>query len=101
MERLLSIKEVSELLGLSVRRVHALAREGKLGYVSHSSRNKMFTEAQVQDYIRSKTITPPPKVIDGDRRKGLQPPPQVQLKTEGGSVRAQIRALREEMRSWQ
>jgi excisionase family DNA binding protein len=98
MERLLSIKEVSELLGLTPRRVHALVREGKLGCVQHDPRHRAFTESQVQDYIRSRTITPPPKVVDSDRRTCLQPF-HVKLESVGG--KSELRALlREEMASW-
>lgn len=99
MEPLLSITDVAKILNLTVRRVHCLCREGKLAYVSHSPRRRDFLPEHVEAYVRSRTITPPPKAVDIDRRKVLpwKPQPTVSEKSQKGSV---TKALKEEMAQW-
>jgi excisionase family DNA binding protein len=64
-KRLLSAKDVAEILGISVKTVHKLVREGKLGCVQVTSKERRFTEEQVRAYIESRT-----KIIRVDRERG-------------------------------
>jgi excisionase family DNA binding protein len=47
-QRLLSPEDVAEILGISVKTVNKLAREGKLGCVQVTDRERRFTEEQVR-----------------------------------------------------
>jgi excisionase family DNA binding protein len=55
---LLYAKDVAYVLGISVKTVHKLVRDGKLGCVQVTSKERRFTEEQVRAYIdaQSKTI---------------------------------------------
>jgi excisionase family DNA binding protein len=54
--RLLSPKNVSEILGISVKTVHKLVRDGKLGCVQVNDRDRRFTEDQVRGYVEERTL---------------------------------------------
>jgi excisionase family DNA binding protein len=54
--RLLSPKNVSEILGISVKTVHKLVRDGKLGCVQVNDRDRRFTEDQVREYVEERTL---------------------------------------------
>lgn len=47
--------DVAQLLGISVKTVHKLVREGKLACVQVTARERRFTPEQVQEYIRSRS----------------------------------------------
>jgi excisionase family DNA binding protein len=64
-QRLLSPKEVAEILGISVKTVHKLVREQKLACVQVTAKERRFTEEQVKAYIGSRT-----KIIRVDRERG-------------------------------
>jgi excisionase family DNA binding protein len=55
-QRLLSPKDVAEILGISVKTVNKLVREGKLGCVQVTGRDRRFTEGQVQLYVEQRTL---------------------------------------------
>ena len=93
---LLTKEQAAELLGIRVRTVHQLVRDGKLGCVQLSPKDRKFTEAQIQEFIDSRTI-PIPKPVDR-KSHGRLPSPR-----KGGNNRNvgdSAKALREEMRSW-
>ncbi len=92
--RLLSPKDVAEILGISVKTVHKLVRDGKLGCVQVTSKERRFTEEQVEGYIRSKIQ---PVRIDKDL------PTPVFSPRRGGerSLGVSKADLRKEMRQWQ
>ncbi len=53
-QRLLSAKGVAEILGISVKTVNKLVREGKLGCVQVTAKERRFTEDQIREYIESR-----------------------------------------------
>ncbi len=92
-QQLLSAKDVAEILGISVKTVNKLVREGKLGCVQVTVKERRFSEEQIREYIDSRTIERPvdrksPKPVDFPRKGG---------KKSFGCSRT---SLREEMRSW-
>jgi excisionase family DNA binding protein len=52
-QKLLSAKDVAEILGISVKTVNKLVREAKLGCVQVTAKARRFTEEQLQAYIAS------------------------------------------------
>lgn len=64
-QKLLSAKDVAEILGISVKTVNKLVREGKLGCVQVTAKERRFAEEQVKAYIESRT-----KIIRVDRERG-------------------------------
>ncbi|AFM27734.1 helix-turn-helix domain-containing protein [Desulfomonile tiedjei] len=92
-QRLLSPKEVADILGISVKTVHKLVRDQRLACVQVTSKEKRFTQEQVQEFVRSRTIERP---ID---RKDLRP---VNFPRKGGekSLGFARTALKQEMQSW-
>jgi excisionase family DNA binding protein len=48
--------DVATRLKVSVKTIHKLVREGKLSCVQVTGRERRFTDEQVQEYIRSRTI---------------------------------------------
>ena len=53
--QLLYPRDVAQLLGISVKTVHKLVRDGKLGCVQVTTKDRRFTQEQVQSYIESCT----------------------------------------------
>ncbi len=92
---LLSVKDVAEILGISVKTVNKLVREGKLGCVQVTAKERRFTEEQVQAYIEAQT-----KVIRVDKERGRSVSSEPK---KGGekSLGFSRRSLIEEMRQWQ
>ena len=93
-QKLLSAKDVAEILGISVKTVNKLVREGKLGCVQVTAKERRFTEDQVEGFIEFRTIERPvdtksPKPLDFPRKGG---------KKSLGFART---ALKQEMQSWQ
>jgi excisionase family DNA binding protein len=91
--RLLSTRDVAEILRISAKTVNKLVREGKLGCVQVTTRERRFSEEQVEGFVESRTIERPvdrksPKPVDFPRKGG---------KKSFGCSRT---SLREEMRSW-
>jgi excisionase family DNA binding protein len=100
--RLLYPRDVAQQLGISVKTVHKLVRDGKLGCVQVTRTDRRFTQEQVQHYIESCTIMIPAKI---DR----EPSVRVTSKpTKGGDQRHyrgeeakdSWASLQEEMSRW-
>jgi len=92
-QKLLSAKDVAEILGISPKTVNKLVREAKLGCVQVTAKERRFTEEQVEGFIDSRTIDTPvdrksPKPVDFPRKGG---------KKSLGFART---ALKREMQSW-
>ena len=49
--------EVAKILGISVKTVHKLVREGKLACVQVTARERRFTYEQVEDYVRDQSTS--------------------------------------------
>jgi excisionase family DNA binding protein len=54
---LLDARKVAFILNISVKTVHKLAREGKLGCVQVTARERRFTHEQVEEYILSQSTS--------------------------------------------
>jgi excisionase family DNA binding protein len=94
-QRLLTAKDVAEILGIAVKTVHKLVREAKFGCVQVTAKERRFTEQQIQEYIESRSITVRIDKPKQDRVKSNAP--------KGGkkSLGFSRRSLIEEMRQWQ
>ena len=73
--RLLSAKDVGEILGISVKTVNKLVRTGKLGCVQVTTKERRFTNEQVAVYIedQSKEVrvdTPRVQRLSSEPKKG-------------------------------
>jgi excisionase family DNA binding protein len=99
-ERLLSPKDVAEILGISVKTIHKLVRDGKLGCVQVTARERRFTEAQIEAYIEVQS-----KEVRVDKETALR----VTSQPKKGGDRKEFRvektkdswaSLREEMSRW-
>lgn len=97
-KRLLSAKDVAEILGISVKTVNKLVREGKLGCVQVTGKERRFTEEQVRAYIEAQSNGPKEVRVDTTRTRRVSSEPK-----KGGekSLGFSRRSLIEEMRQWQ
>jgi excisionase family DNA binding protein len=96
---LMTAKEVAEILGISAKTVNKLAREGKLGCVQVTGKERRFTEEQVGEYIEAQSKRPQEVRIDTQRARRVSLEPK-----KGGKKSSRVfdRAnLLEEIRSWQ
>jgi excisionase family DNA binding protein len=86
--------EVAQILGISVKIVHKLVREGKLPCVQVTARERRFTTEQVQQYIESQST--------GIRVDKKAAPAVSSRPKKGGakSIGVSGTDLRKEMRSW-
>ena len=94
--QLMIAEDVAEILRIAKKTVHKLVREGKLGCVQVTEKDRRFTHGQVEDYIEARSTEARVDRGGGKAVRSAQP--------KGGrkSSRAFDRAtLREEMRSWQ
>nr|WP_041286489.1 helix-turn-helix domain-containing protein [Desulfomonile tiedjei] len=93
---LLNAANVAALLGITTKTVHKLARQGKLGFVQVTSRDRRFTHEQLNHYIESCSF-----LASVDRRD-LTPVQSCGRKGGAKSSRVFNRAdLLKEIRSWQ
>lgn len=93
MSLLMNAEDVAKILGIAKKTVHKLVREGKLGCVQVTEKDRRFTREQVQAYIDSQSVE---VRIDRKVSKALSSPPKGGEKSVGFSRTD----LREEMRSW-
>ena len=96
--RLLGANDAAEILGISVKTVHKLVREGRLGCVQVTAKERRFTEEQIRAYIEAQSQGPRVEHVDMPRVRQVSSPP---TKGGGDSVRFSRRSLKEEMRQWQ
>lgn len=93
---LLSAKQIAVYFGISVKTVHKLVREGKLGCVQVTSTERRFTPAQVQEFIQNQSISlrvdkKPAPTVSSRPRKGGEKSSRVFDRVD----------LLKEIRSWQ
>jgi excisionase family DNA binding protein len=99
-QRLLSPKDVAEILGISVKTVHKLVREGKLGCVQVTSKERRFTEEQVKAYVETTSKVarvdkkPAPRVSSVRKKGGDRKDSSVEKTKDSWA------SLREEMSRW-
>ncbi len=65
-QRLLSPRQVAEILGISVKTVHKLVRETKLACVQVTAKERRFTEEQVKAYIEAQSKGLPRCALTGN-----------------------------------
>jgi excisionase family DNA binding protein len=94
MPLLMNAEDVAKILGIAKKTVHKLVREGKLGCVQVTEKDRRFTPEQVQEYIDSQTVN---VRID---KKSVKPVRSTPPKGGQKSVGFSRTDLREEMRSW-
>jgi len=95
-QKLLSAKDMAEILGISVKTVNKLVREAKLGCVQVTAKERRFTEEQIREYIESRSSNVQIDKTKPDRVKSAAP--------KGGEKSSRVfnRAdLLKEIRSWQ
>ncbi len=92
-QKLLSAKDVAEILGISVKTVNKLVREAKC--VQVTAKERRFTEEQIRDYIESRSSKVQIDRTKPDRVKSAAP--KGGEKSFGGSKAD----LRKEMSQWQ
>ena len=73
---LLSARDVAEILGISAKTVNKLVRDGKLGYVQVTSKERRFTEGQVRDYIGAQSRRPREVRVDTPRVRQVSSQPK-------------------------
>lgn len=95
--KLLGVREVAEILRISAKTVNKLARDGKLGFVQVTGKERRFTEEQIRAYIEAQSHMPTSVRVDTSRVRRVSSPPK---KGGGDSVRLSRRTLKEEMRQW-
>lgn len=98
-DRLLTVQDLSERLGLSHKTIHQLVRDRKLSCVQVTPRERRFLLEQVTEFIESRIIAVPESTIDRKTPNSLLSPAKSMKggNQSVGEVRAQ---LREEMREW-
>ncbi|MGO9568686.1 MAG: helix-turn-helix domain-containing protein [Desulfomonilaceae bacterium] len=94
MPQLMDAKDVAKILKRSVKTVHKRVREGKLGCVQATPKDRRFTRDQLQAFIDSQTVEPR---IDRSKEKPVKSQPPKGGEKSFGFSRT---SLREEMRSW-
>jgi excisionase family DNA binding protein len=72
-QKLLSAKDVAEILGISAKTVNKLVREGKLGCVQVTANERRFTEEQIGEYIESRSSKVQIDTRTSDRVKSAAP----------------------------
>jgi excisionase family DNA binding protein len=95
--RLLIPDNVAEILGISVKTVHKLVREGKLGCVQVTSKERRFTEEQVRAYINAKSRGIQEVRVDRKHAPRVSSEPKKGGKRSFGVSKAD---LRKEMSQW-
>jgi excisionase family DNA binding protein len=88
--------DVARILGIAVKTVNKLVREGKLGCVQITARDRRFSQKHIQQYIeaRSKTVcvdTPRVRQVSSQPKKGGEKSSRVFNRAD----------LLQEIRSWQ
>jgi excisionase family DNA binding protein len=94
--KLLTPANVADILGISVKTVNKLVREGKLGCVQVTAKERRLSEEQIREYIESRSSKVQIDRRITDRVKSVSP--------KGGEKSSRVfnRAdLLKEIRSWQ
>jgi len=94
---LLKPEQAAEYLGVRVKTVHQLVREGSLECVQVTPKDRRFTEDQIRDYVERRTVHRPQSDVDREASKRIPSP------RKGGGVRKSQRVdetglLREEIK---
>lgn len=90
-------RDVAQVLGISVKTIHKLVRDGRLGCVQVTIKDRRFTQEQVQGYIESCTKNTLAKIDRESSVRVRSQPPKGGEKSFGVSKAD----LRKEMSQWQ
>lgn len=95
---LLTVEQVSQSLGIRPKTVHELVRQGKLSCVQVTPRLRKFTQDQIDEFIRCRTITVPNPIDKKSfqalpcARKGGEKKKSTRV-SEAGLLREEIKRL--------
>ena len=95
--QLLTPTDVAGILGVSVKTVHKLVRDGKLGCVQVTGKERRFTEEQVKAYVQTQSRRPEEVRIDTPRTRRVSSKPKKGGERSFGVSKAD---LRKEMSQW-
>ena len=99
-QKLLSAKDVAEILGISVKTVNKLVREAKLGCVQVTAKERRFTEEQIREYIESRSSKVQIDRRTSDRVKSAAPKGGDRQSYDGEKAKDSWASLRKEMSLW-
>jgi excisionase family DNA binding protein len=99
-QKLLSTKDVAEILGISAKTVNKLVREGKLGCVQVTTKERRFTEQQVEGFIESRSSKVQIDSRTSDRVKSAAPKGGDRQSHDGEKAKDSWASLRKEMSRW-
>jgi excisionase family DNA binding protein len=96
--KLLTPIEAAQILSISKKTVHKLVRDGKLGCVQVTDKERRFTEEQIKAYIEAQSNEPRVVRVDTPRMQA-----SIIAAKKGGerSFGVSKADLRKEMRLWQ
>ena len=98
---LLTPEQAAEYLGIRVKTVHQLVREGRLACIQITPKDRKFTEGQLEEFIANRTI-PVPRSVDRKTPGKLTFPPNGGEKRKStGDILSERKKMKEELRSWQ
>jgi excisionase family DNA binding protein len=98
--KLLSARHVGEILGISAKTVHKLVREGKLGSVQITTKERRFTEQQVEGFIESRSSKLQIDRTIPDRVKSAAPKGGDKHNHDGEKAKDSWASLQKEMLRW-
>jgi len=95
-------RDVAQVLGISVKTVHKLVRDRKLGCVQITAKDRRFTREQVERYVESCSTIAPAKI---DREPSVRVRSQApkgggQEHCFGGKTKDSWASLKKEMSRW-
>jgi excisionase family DNA binding protein len=99
-QKLLTAKDVAEILEISVKTVNKLVREAKLGCVQVTAKERRFTEEQIRDYIESRTTKIQIDKRKPDRVESAAPKGGDRQSHDGEKAKDSWASLRKEMSLW-
>ena len=97
---LMNVPDVAQILRIVPKTVNKLVREGKLGCVQISSRDRRFTKEQVQAYIDSNEVDVLIDRTKPDRVGSSKPKEGDKQNHDGEKAKDSWASLRKEMSRW-
>ncbi len=100
MENYYSISQVADKIHKSEQSVCRWLKSGKLPYTQVSERRRLITETDLQNFLDSRKVCPPPKRVDKCGTV-VAISDNCSLKTEYGQAEVDVKSLRKEIsRLW-
>jgi len=98
--KLMTAKDLAEILGIAAKTVNKLVREGKLGCVQVTAKERRFTEQQIQEYIESRSSNVQIDRTIPDRVKSAAPKGGDRQSHDGEKAKDSWASLQKEMSRW-